>query len=693
MNRSGVPAGAGILICLKDRKAWNRACRRLRLPAGARVVVAPLTEDETLIDAVVTFAGSRSCPVQILRSQTGYREICLRARDKLMAFTAHWPEQVQWHGRNFRELFVHRGDLSWWWLAELSQRNGDDRPTFGWMCELELLRYFLEGKSFDEAVVCVDNVDVYAVMCALLQRRGIRLVPNRGRRPLLDRNRPSLIWLMRWRDFWGELSHALAVKWACRGRSLQRSPLPDRTVVWHSWYPLQWLITNGRPEDRYYLHIPDLAEATGQFRSSYLATVRGPIAPWSVAGAVRQRCLGEDFDYVQRYSSIRDWFRAYFDFWPAFRYWALENLSRRYRTSFRVDGINLFPILRHDMRFSYWRNIPRLLATAEQFRRYAALRQPDFLVTYLELHCYGRAVIYGVKSGSPNTRVIGYQHSAITPMKLVYNYGHGELRMRNGAGTALNYMPLPDRFVVHGPAAQRILAAGGYPLSRIDVAGIARLDYLYRQLQGPPDSCPGMPAGCKVVVIATPIWPDRSRRLTETAIRGLRHRDDVFAIFKLHPAGSLGAQQVHYCAAQHGFKNYRVWNAELYRLIRMADVLFTMSSTTGAEALAMGVPVIHLQSPRDLDLSPFFEIPDAAFEVSNVDEFQCALDLVLNRNQALAERQKKWAELVTQTFYAVDGRAGERFVEVLSREVSSDLISSAPTRDREILQQPTSVAG
>jgi hypothetical protein len=125
----------------------------------------------------------------------------------------------------------------------------------------------------------------------------------------------------------------------------------------------------------------------------------------------------------------------------------------------------------------------------------------------------------------------------------------------------------------------------------------------------------------------------------------------------------------------------------------MADVLFTMSSTTGAEALAMEVPVIHLQSARDLDLSPFFEVPDAAFQVSNAEEFQCALDLVLNRSQALAERQRKWGELVTQTFYAVDGRAGERFVEILSREVSSDRNSAAPTHDLEVFQQASGAAG
>lgn len=665
-----------LLIALRDRRAWKRAERGLHLPAGAEVFVAPLTEDQSLIDEVAAFARARGCAMQVLRSHDDYRQVCLRARERLMAFTAAWPGKFRWRGRNFRELFVYRGDLSWWWLSELSQRNGDDRPTFGWFCELELLQDFAGSEGFDQALLCVDNVDLYTVMRRSLEAGGIRCIPNRGRRPLLDWSRLPLVWLMRWRDFLGELSHALAVKWACRGPNPRPTPSPLPSVVWHSWYPSQWLSTNGKREDRYYLHIPGLAEAGGRFRSSYLATVRGPLAPWSVSHTVRRTPPRPDFDYVQRHARIRDLLRHYFDFRPALRFWYLETFHRGYRASFTLDGVDLFPLLRHDMRFSYLRNIPRLLATADQFRRYAGRCKPDFFITYLELHCYGRAVIYGVKSGSAHTRVIGYQHSAITPMKLVYNYEHGELRMPNGTGTRLDYMPLPDRFVVHGWAAQRILAAGGYPVSRINVAGIARLDYLYETLRESPGQAPEAPPGSKVVLIASPIWPDRTERLVETAMRGLRGRSDAFAIFKLHPLDSFGEQQVHELASRYGVRNYRVWNAELYKLIRMASALFTMSSTTGAEAIAMGVPVIHLQSPRDLDLSPFFEMPDCAFQVSDEEGFRGALDTILHRGPALAERQARWAELVSQTFYAVDGKAGERFVEALNREAGGSADTS-----------------
>ena len=656
-----------ILLCLKDQESWERALRHFACPAGADVCIAPLTEDISLVGKARAWAEANGCKVQILRSQADYRSICLRAREKLLAFTAQWPDRFRWRGRSFRELFVHRGTLSWWWLAELSQRNAEDRPTFAWLCEVELLRDLIGDQGFDLALVCLDSVDLYTVICRLLRSRGVLCIANRGRRPLLDKNRLLLVWLMRWRDFFGELVHALAVKWACR-RTASPPVAPERcSVVFHSWYPLQWLRAGSEAEDRYYLNIPELVDATGKFHSSFLATLRGPISPLKIVSAVRRRKVSPEFDYVQRYCRVRDLLRCYFDFLPSLRYLVLETVNRPFRRSFIIDGIDFFTLLRHDMRFSYLRNIPRLLVVAEQFRKFAERHKPDVFVTYLELYCYGRAIIYGIKAGSPRTKVIGYQHSAITPMKLVYNYGHEELRIRNGSSSPLDYMPLPDHFAVHGAAAQRILCAGGYPPSRVDITGVARIDYLHRKLQQPPETCPETSKGYKLVLVAAPIWPERAKRLIEIAILGMRDRQDVFPIFKLHPAGSLGEPAVRSIAHRYGIEKYRVWNGDLYTLLRMASVLFTMSSTTGAEAVAMGVPVIHLQSPLDLDLSPFFEVPESAFQVTDVEQFQIALKAVLDRGEALRRCQSKWGELITQTFYAVDGRAGERFVKALDR--------------------------
>lgn len=662
-----------LLIALKDRKSWERASGRLRLPPGAEILIAPLTEDRAFLEEVVSRTQALGCRSRVLESSTDYRDVCLRARDKWMAFMAKWPAQFRRGSRDFRELFVERDELSWWWLSELSQRNCEDRPTFGWLCELELLRDLAGSEQCDQAVLCVENVDVYDVMRSWLEARGTGCIPNRGRRPLRDRNRTFWVWLMRWRDFFGELSHTLAVKWACRGHGFPQASSGRRSVVWHTWYPSQWLKTNDKREDRYYLNIPESAEAGGRFHSSYLATIRGPLAPWSVLRAIRQQPLSGDFDYVQRYARVRDLFWHFFDLRPAFRFWALDRFDRGYRESFVADGVDLFPVLQHDMRFSYLRNIPRLLATADQFRHYASRCQSDLFVSYLELYCYGRAVIYGIKSGSPQTQVIGYQHSAVTPMKMVYNYCPGQLRMGQNDGRRwLDSLPLPDRFVAHGSASERILAAGGYPQERIDVTGIVRTDYLYRRMKEPPEACPEVPAGSKVVLVASPIWPDRTARLVETAIRGLKDRAGLFAIFKLHPLDTFGKHRIDELAGRYAFKDYRVWNADLYKLIRMASAIFTMSSTTGAEAIAMGVPVIHLQSPRDLDLSPFFEMPEAAFQVSDAEGFRSALDAILHGAPELVEKQAKWGDFIAQTFCAVDGQSGERFLQALWRAAGDD---------------------
>lgn len=83
----------------------------------------------------------------------------------------------------------------------------------------------------------------------------------------------------------------------------------------------------------------------------------------------------------------------------------------------------------------------------------------------------------------------------------------------------------------------------------------------------------------------------------------------------------------------------------------------------------MGIPVIHLQTAREIDLSPFFSIPDAALEVTNVEQFREALDVVFNRKERLRACQLKWPEFLRNTFYAVDGKTSERFLEVLASRV------------------------
>ncbi len=665
-----------ILIVLRDRTAWRRVLKVLPRVPSAELFLAPLCEDQVLFEEAredLGHAGFDS--IHVLTCKADFRQICLRARDRLLSFTSRWPERFRFRGRSFRELFVHRKKLSWWWLAELSQRNADDRPAYGWFFELELLRTYLAMDTYELAAVCVDQVDFYDTICSFLHHRGCRCLENRGRRPLLDGNRTSLLWLLRWRDFFGELSHQLIVRWHFRRRlSTARvsSGLPG--VYWHSWYPLEWLTVEGKHRDRYYLDLPDAADATGKFRSCYVATIRGPRWPKAVGRAVRQ-LLSEippaRLDLVQRYGRIRDLLRCYLDLWSPLFYWALETFSPRYRESFFHEDVDLFPIFRDELRISYLRLIPRWLATAEQFRRFAAVHRPGIFVTYLKFYCYGRAVIYGVKSGSPATEVIGYQHSAITPMKLVYNYSPGELRHVNGAGehAFIDRMPLPDHFTAHGTMAKEILCAGGYSEARVHITGIVRIDHLYRLMQQPAEPAPEISGGRKVVLVATPIWPDRTRKLVEIAIRGIGNRDDVCTIFKLHPNYPKAEECIHATARRHKFRNYRLENSELYRLIRFSSVMFTTSSTSGAEAIAMGIPVIHLQTTREIDLSPFFAIPDAALEVSNVEEFCEALDVVLNGKEKLRACQLKWPELLRNTFYAVDGKTGERFLEVLAKRV------------------------
>lgn len=69
----------------------------------------------------------------------------------------------------------------------------------------------------------------------------------------------------------------------------------------------------------------------------------------------------------------------------------------------------------------------------------------------------------------------------------------------------------------------------------------------------------------------------------------------------------------------------------LHLLAAAADVMVTVNSTSGAEALTVGCPVINARL-TDVDLSPFVEATDTVPEVYNVAQLREALDGILSHS-------------------------------------------------------------
>lgn len=599
-------------------------------------------------------------------------EAASRVREKLVAFVAEWPN-LPLGGRTFMERFRTDSDLPLWWLTALSEKNNEDRPTFQLLCDLEVVRLVLRSQpdiAFGEAVIVTDNRDFYVVCRRLLEAHGIS-VAGSGPRRLFDPEGVIPLLAQRLRLFLSQMARTVA----CRLLAPLRGDTavgPHPVIAFHTWYPLQWTTRGGERMDRYYTDLPAYLGRRGGLGVVYAATFLG--LPFREHFRLLRRfgrrhdAAGEfrDFELVDQYLRVGDVLRAHRGS-MTLRYLWMERFDRRLRASFAWDGVSVFELLRKDLRVSFLVRIPELLLSATQTERFARVRQPTCLVTYLELYCYGRAVIHGAKRGHPPVTTIGYQHSTITRNKLFYRFAPGELLG----------MPAPDRFVVTGPFARDVLVSSGYANDCLWLIGSPRFSGLARpaSVDRPREdtrSALRIPTGRTAVLVTGNIFRGDTDRLLRETVLALRSRPDCFAIFKLHPFNRRHAERtIGALAREHRYETWTIADMDVQALLTGADVLISSNSTTIGEAIAAGVPVINLRIGY-LDLSPAAALEDAAWEAWDASGLSRAVDEIVRRegrfNRVMAARQT----FVEGMFFRLDGRANERFEAHLGEELGQE---------------------
>jgi surface carbohydrate biosynthesis protein (TIGR04326 family) len=596
-------------------------------------------------------------------------DVASATRRELIRFVAEWPDRPI-DRRPFKTRFVYEG-LSLWWLTALAEKNNEDRPTFDLLCDIELVRKVLDAEETSpagEAVIVTHSIDFYAVCRRLLQSRRVRVARLKPRRAPKHESTIELLTL-RLRRFWSWSARA-AIARQLRARSRRSFDAPD--VAFYTWYPSQWVTRDGETTDRYYVDLPDYLRTRHHLRVMYAATCNeAPIREH--AGVLR--AFGRDapglehVDLLESYLRIGDVLKAYWGSLMAVRYLWLERTSRSFRASFVWNGVDVFELLRRDLRVSFLARIPDHLLVAKQVERFCRARNPRVLVTYLELYCHGRAVIHGAKRGNPGVITVGYQHSAITRNKIFYTFKSGELAKAGAVRPDfVANLPAPDRFAVTGSAGARVLVSGGYPVERLWTVGSPRFDGLARIASPAREASPhrldlGIDPDRVMVLVTGNMFPESTRHLIDESLSALASRPACVAVFKLHPFNRRDAEAwIRRSAAERGYTSFVISDTDVHALLDIADVLISTNSTTSGEAIAAGVPVINFRAGY-LDLSPLVEGEDGvAIEARDYQEIVSALDAIGTRTGSVDRvASDRRAVFVKDMFGVLDGGARERF--------------------------------
>ena len=90
-------------------------------------------------------------------------------------------------------------------------------------------------------------------------------------------------------------------------------------------------------------------------------------------------------------------------------------------------------------------------------------------------------------------------------------------------------------------------------------------------------------------------------------------------------------------------------------LLKGSDVLIYTYSTTCIEAIAAGIPVVHVESDLMVDLDPLDFNPEARLSARNPEEIvKCIEEAIAMDEKELSRKRKMWGDVVRNLFGGVD---------------------------------------
>jgi hypothetical protein len=233
----------------------------------------------------------------------------------------------------------------------------------------------------------------------------------------------------------------------------------------------------------------------------------------------------------------------------------------------------------------------------------------------------------------------------------------------------LHLVPLPDRLITSGTYDEQFFISNGYPKGMLSCGGAVRYEYLLDGIGKNPDSKEGDgkiaekgrgASESPIVLITASISEFESAELIMKSYEAFKDADRLKVLVKCHPF--MPFEKVNAKLKINLPQNFEISKEPISKLMKHADALVYMSSTTSVEALAAGVPAIHLSSELLLDLDQLDGFPDAVPTAKNAGELRMKTEEILCMGaKEIDSKRKRWAGIVRSLFRKVDEQVYELF--------------------------------
>ena len=210
-----------------------------------------------------------------------------------------------------------------------------------------------------------------------------------------------------------------------------------------------------------------------------------------------------------------------------------------------------------------------------------------FIFTF-ENNAWEKAFMKKLRQCYPETTIIGYQHSTITPNFLYYYVSTSPIDQRY----------IPDFVITNGEYPSSFLKENNFPRERIVTGGALRYNMGKKTNPVPPGSL----FHNNRILITPPGIIDEAAEMLEKVFRALKDDHELELLVKIHPF--VPRARIEAGLPDDIIHKIQYTTTPLREILPSAKVLVYSSTTTCIEALSLGIPVLTIKSETRLGLDP-----------------------------------------------------------------------------------------
>jgi hypothetical protein len=616
-----------------DTELWVCFRRPPTAPPARALVLSFLPPGEE-DDAGVTWAP------RLVSGRAVLQEVRAGARRAYLDLVARIGAAPAAGGRSLRQAMRGPGGWSRWWVLKTSEKDcvwdGDSTYSI-------LLCLFSARAVADKHGICrvVVHGGPPGFAEALGAERARRLAGLGTLGPAIARGVVARL---------GLLVRRLH-RWRISG-AVPAPPPPRVDVLLEAHW--DWSLGSdgaGGLRERYFADLPRRLGARG-LAVGWFASIEPDVEVWQrrrrLRDVIAAASAHPEVILADRYLTPGDVLGAAFDLrYPlnVTRYlWSAE-----FRLLFRVDGLDLLPVMRPALlKLAWGAGVPQweLLATATA-RACRALR-PKLLLTFLEMFLHSRALYVGARAGAPGVAIWAAQHAAYSSDKTFGVLDPSiELEGRPDGCAA----PAPDGIFVMGELSHRLWRANGLAEDRVVLTGGLRYQRVAAETR--PVHAQRPVSALLIGGMNTAADLDLCDAVTAAA-RGL---DGLRLRLRDHPQYALSRKL--------GFRRFRgliaVTRGDAEQDLADADLVLFTHSAFAEEALLRGIPTWQWLWPG-FNTSVFLDLPVIP-SFSSVENLRAALKAFLADPPGHRPDGDTQAYVLRQCFGPDPARASERIAD------------------------------